>query len=161
MKNRLIRSLFLTVIALYGSNVIAEAQSEKTIHGEYKDWRVLGVSHRLEKKYVRAILGNETAINAARNGKTSPWPDGTIIAKLSWKEQVHASWPNAVVPGEFQGAEAMIKDIKKYPETNGWAFARWEGANLMILDKEKTATCFACHTAVKHADYVFTSPGLQ
>jgi hypothetical protein len=32
---------------------------------------------------LRAILGNDVAINAYREGKL-PFPDGTIIARLAW-----------------------------------------------------------------------------
>ena len=32
---------------------------------------------------LRAILGNDVAIGAAREGKL-PYPDGTIIARLAW-----------------------------------------------------------------------------
>lgn len=137
------------------------ADTAPTEHGEYINWRVLGVSHRLDKKYVRSILGNDTAINAARSGKTSPWPEGTVIAKLSWKEQVHPNWPNAIVPGEFAGAEAMVKDSKKYPETGGWGFGRWEGKNLVMHDKDKANVCFACHMPMQASDYVYTVPHLR
>ena len=139
----------------------APAAAEKPVYGEYRDWRVLGVSHRLDKKFVRAIVGNDMAIDAARSGKTMPWPDGAIIAKLSWKEQTHPNWPQAIVPGEFVGAEAMIKDSKKFPETGGWGFGHWEGNTLVMNDKEKSATCFACHTPMKDHDYVYTAPVLQ
>ena len=161
------KKYLLGIIALWACGGIAAAFAEnpaatvKPVHGAYRDWRVLGVSHRLDKKYVRAILGNDIAINAGRTAKTNPWPDGSIIAKLSWKEHSHERWPQAVIPGEFAGAEAMIKDSKKYPETGGWAFAHWEGGNLVINDQEKTATCFACHTIMKDRDYVFTEPALQ
>ncbi|MDD1638648.1 MAG: cytochrome P460 family protein [Methylococcaceae bacterium] len=50
----------------------APAAVEKPVFGEYKDWRVLGVSHRLDKKFVRAILGNDVAIDASRSGKMTP-----------------------------------------------------------------------------------------
>ncbi len=135
--------------------------TDKPVHGEYKDWRVLGVSHRLDRKFVRAIVGNDIAINAARAGKIQPWPDGTIIAKLSWKEKIHPNWPQAYVPGEFALAEAMVKDSKKYPETGGWGFGRWEGKTLVMNDKEKTAVCFACHMPMKNHDYTYTVPALQ
>jgi hypothetical protein len=158
-----IGGLLLTATALLTFNM-AHAEStpaDKPVYGEYRDWRVLGVSHRLDKKFVRSILGNDIAINAGRAGKTLPWPDGTIFAKLSWKEQVHPKWPQAIVPGEFAGAEAMVKDSKKFAETGGWGFGHWEGKNLVMNDKEKSATCFACHTTVKDNDYVFTAPVLQ
>ena len=139
----------------------AAVNTEKPNHGEYRDWRALSVSHRLDKKLVRVILGNHTAIIAARSGKTNPWPDGTIFAKVGWKEKTHPNWPQAVVPGEFASAEAMVKDSKKYAETGGWGFGHWEGKNLVMNDKEKSAPCFACHLPMKDKDYVYTSPVLQ
>lgn len=163
MSKNTIGGLLLTATALLTLDMAqAEtAPAEKPVYGEYRDWRVLGVSHRLDRKFVRSILGNDIAINAARTGKTLPWPDGTVFAKLSWKEQVHPKWPQAIVPGEFAGAEAMVKDSKKFAETGGWGFGRWEGKTLVMNDKEKSATCFACHTTVKDNDYVFTAPVLQ
>lgn len=161
--NRLAWVPAAVVSILAVTNVQAEGPTaaEKPVYGEYKDWRVLGVSHRLDKKWVRAILGNDEAINAARSGKTTPYPDGAIIAKLSWKEQTHPNWPQAVIPGEFVGAEAMIKDSKKFPETGGWGFGHWEGKSLVMYDKDKSATCFACHTPMKDHDYVYTFPVFQ
>ena len=149
------------VTACLAVTCMGVAQAADVVHGEYKDWRVLGVSHRLDKKFVRSILGNDIAIAAARSGKTAPWPDGSIIAKLSWKEQTHSHWPNAVVPGEFAGAEAMVKDSKKFAETGGWGFGHWEGDKLVMNDKEKSATCFACHSPMKDSDYVYTVPQLR
>jgi hypothetical protein len=32
---------------------------------------------------------------------------------------------------------------------------------LVMNDKEKSATCFACHTPMKDHDYVYTAPVLQ
>ncbi|OAI20565.1 cytochrome P460 [Methylomonas lenta] len=142
----------------------AETSADKPVkpqHGEYKDWLTLSVSHRLDKKLVRSILGNDIAIKAAREGKMKPWPDGTIIAKVGWKEKIDPNWPQAIIPGEFAGAEAMIKDSKKFAETGGWGFGQWVDAKLVMHDKEKSATCFACHTPMKDADYVYTVPVMQ
>ncbi|WP_347985945.1 cytochrome P460 family protein [Methylomonas sp. AM2-LC] len=154
----------IVAISSLASSSLAVAESlptSKTVYGDYIDWRVLSVSHRLDKNYVRSIVGNTVAIHAGRAGKTKPWPDGTVIAKLSWKAQTHPSWPQAIVPGEFAGAEAMVKDSLKYKETGGWGFGRWEGAKLVMNDAQQSATCFACHTTVKNNDYVFTSPAFQ
>jgi len=162
-KNPMVWVLAAVISALTIATADAEtpAAAEKPVYGKYKDWQLLGVSHRLDKKFVRAIVGNDVAIDAARSGKTMPWPDGAIIAKLSWKEQTHPNWPQAIVPGEFVGAEAMVKDSKKFPETGGWGFGRWEGNTLVMNDKEKSATCFACHTPMKDHDYVYTAPVFQ
>ncbi|QPK64617.1 cytochrome P460 family protein [Methylomonas sp. LL1] len=162
MKNNTIVSwLLASAMLMTATQLHAEAQAEKPVHGEYKDWLTLSVSHRLDKKLVRSIVGNDIAIKAARAGNTKPWPDGTIIAKVGWKEKTHPNWPQAVVPGEFAGAEAMVKDSKKFAETGGWGFGHWEGDKLVMNDKEKSATCFACHSPMKDADYVYTVPAMQ
>lgn len=151
----------LTAAAIAMSTTLHAETPAKPVHGEYKDWLTLSISHRLDKNLVRSILGNDIAIKAARAGKTKPWPDGAILAKVGWKEKNHPNWSQAVVPGEFAGAEAMVKDSKKFAETGGWGFGRWEGDKLVMHDKEKSATCFACHTPMKDADYVYTVPALQ
>ncbi|MGY6275476.1 cytochrome P460 family protein [Methylomonas sp. MgM2] len=160
----MISGVFASALLFAPTQIFAEtaaAKAGKPVHGEYKDWLTLSVSHRLEKKLVRVILGNDIAVKAAREGKTKPWPDGTIFAKVGWKEKIHPNWPNAVVPGEFAGAEAMVKDSKKYADTGGWGFGHWEGDKLVMNDKEKSEPCFACHTPMKDADYVYTVPVLQ
>jgi hypothetical protein len=46
----------------------------------YRDWRLISVAHEEGKlNDLRAILGNDVAIQASREGKL-PYPDGTIIA---------------------------------------------------------------------------------
>ncbi len=81
----------------------------------YKDWRVISSSHREDNKTLRVILGNDKAIGAARAGKTNPWPDGTILGKLVWKDASHPQWEKATVPGKFVHAEFMVKDAKNIP----------------------------------------------
>ena len=163
MKKELTRSLWLMLVALTSVPVVqAEpTTAAKVEHGEYRDWRVLGVSLRHDKNSLRAIVGNDKAIEAARAGKTKPWPDGAILAKIKWSERKHPNWEQASVPGEFTAAEAMVKDSKKYAETGGWGFGIWEGKTLKMYDQEKSAACFACHLPMKDNDYVYTLPNLQ
>jgi hypothetical protein len=50
----------------------------------YRDWRVISVAHEAgNNNDLRAILGNDVAIKAYRDGKL-PFPDGTIIVRLAW-----------------------------------------------------------------------------
>ena len=49
----------------------------------YRDWRLISVAHEEGNlNDLRAILGNDIAIKASREGKL-PYPDGTIIARLA------------------------------------------------------------------------------
>lgn len=160
MKKERSRSFWLmAVVLMVGQGVQAEpASAGKAEHGEYRDWRVLGISLRHDKNSLRAILGNDKAIAASRAGKTKPWPDGAVLAKVKWSERKHPNWEQASVPGEFTAAEAMVKDSKKYAETGGWGFGIWEGKTLKMYDQEKSAACFACHLPMKDNDYVYTLP---
>ena len=128
----------------------------------YEDWRVVGVSHRTDNNSLRIILGNDIAIGAARAGQTNPWPDGAILAKIVMKDSAHASWPAAVVPGQFVHAEFMIKESSEYPDTAGWGYARWIGVDQKPYgdDASFVQECHGCHTPMKDNDFVFTKPVL-
>jgi hypothetical protein len=50
----------------------------------YRDWRLISVAHEEGSlNDLRAVLGNDIATKAYREGKL-PFPDGAIIARLAW-----------------------------------------------------------------------------
>jgi hypothetical protein len=153
--------LLVSAFAVSAEETPAKISPDKPVYGDYQNWRLLSISHRLDKQTLRAILGNDTAIDAARKGNTKPWPDGTIITKVAWKEKTHPNWSQAVVPDTLEKAEAMVKDQKKYEKTGGWGFAKWEGNNLTMYDEAKSKECFACHLPMQFNDYVYNAPALQ
>ncbi|WP_459873370.1 cytochrome P460 family protein [Endothiovibrio diazotrophicus] len=130
---------------------------------DYRDWRVISVSHRTDHHSMRAILGNDVAIEAARRGETNPWPDGTILGKVVWKEGVEKDWAAAIAPQEFIHAEFMHKDAKRWAATGGWGYARWVGDGLKPYGKDASfaGECVACHTPVKGRDWVYTTPAVM
>ena len=112
---------------------------------------------------LRAILGNDIAIKAYREGKI-PFPDGAIIAAIHWT-RVPSEGNNKVLNGPFPGTQSfvigsglnvqfMVKDSKKYAATGGWGFADFKDGK--PGDKALHETCFPCHTPAKDRDYVFT-----
>ncbi|HEX9628150.1 MAG TPA: cytochrome P460 family protein [Acidiferrobacterales bacterium] len=130
---------------------------------DYRDWRVISVSHRADNNTLRAIVGNDAAVRAARDGRTNPWPDGAVLGKVVWKQTAGEHWPTAIVPKEFVHAEFMFKDARKWAATGGWGYARWVGTDLKPYGKDDkfAQECVACHTPVKSRDYVFTTPALM
>jgi hypothetical protein len=147
-------------LAVSAKNDLLPAPNGITIPEGYKNWQLIGVSHRTDNNTLRAILGNTTAIQAARSGQTNPWPDGTILAKLVFKDAKHDAWATAIVPGDFVHVEFMIKDSKQYTATGGWGFARWLGMDQRPYGKDANFVqeCFNCHIPVQKNDYVFTKP---
>ena len=151
-----------TVSVLAADSNVAPAPNGISLPEGYKNWRLVAPSYRSDKNHIRAILGNDIAIEAMRAGKTNPWPDGAILAKLAWKNKTDEHFPVATVPGDFMQAEFMVKNAKQYAATGGWGFARWLGMEQKPYGKDTNFVqeCFACHTPVKANDYVFTKPAV-
>jgi hypothetical protein len=118
----------------------------KEIPAGYRDWRLISVAHEEGNlKDIRAILGNDIAINTYRAGKL-PFPEGAIIGRIAWSHV--PSEENNKVFGRKQsfvpGAEPpwylqfMVKDSKKYAATGGWAtrnFIRTANPDLSQISK--------------------------
>ncbi|MEZ5541031.1 MAG: cytochrome P460 family protein [Pseudomonadota bacterium] len=164
MNKKPIGGLFALLLAgaVGAAEAPAPAPNGISLPEGYRDWRVLGVSHRTDNNTLRVILGNDTAVAAARAGQTRPWPDGAILGKLVWKDVTHPAWEKATVPGDFVHAEFMVKDAARYAATGGWGFARWTGLDQAPYGKDAgfVQECFGCHTPVQENDYVFTHPAV-
>jgi cytochrome P460 len=104
-----------------------------TIAPGYRDWKLISVAHEEGNlNDLRAILGNDVAIQASREGRL-PYPDGTIIARIAWSyvpsEENNKVFgrPQSFVPGSPPAwyLQFMVKDSKKYAATGGWGFAQF------------------------------------
>ena len=129
----------------------------------YSDWRLISVAHEEGSlNDIRAILGNDVAVRAYRHDKV-PFPDGTVIARIAWKDV--PSEENNKVFGRAQSFVAgpapewylqfMVKDSKKFAATAGWGFAQFDKDG-KPADEEKLKTCFPCHQPYRAGDFVFT-----
>jgi hypothetical protein len=127
----------------------------------YRDWRLISVAHEAGKlDDLRAILGNDVAIEAYREGKQE-FPDGTIIARLAWgytpseeNNKVFGQAQSFVAGPPKEGVQFMVKDSTKYAATGGWGFAQFNDGK--PADEAVIKTCFPCHEPAKAHDFVFT-----
>ena len=129
----------------------------------YRDWTVISVAHEEgDLNSLGAILGNEAAIKAYRQGKL-PYPDGTIIAALHWRHEPSEENDKifgrrqSFVAGPPTNVQFMVKDSKKYASTGGWGFGHFNGRDAKKPgDAALLKTCFSCHQKAKDSDLVFT-----
>ena len=141
---------------------VAAAIAGGRLPPDYRDWRLISVAREegaLDD--IRAILGNDAAIKAYREG-TRPFPDGTIIVRLAWSYDSSEENNNAfgrrqsfVAGHPKNGVQFMVKDSKKYSATGGWKYAQFDDGK-PLRDAAMLQSCFKCHQAFEDHDYVFT-----
>lgn len=131
----------------------------------YRDWRLVSVAREEgQLDDIRAILGNDAAVDAYRQarGDRPPFRDGTIIARIAWS--CDSSEENNKTFGKKQsfvaghpknGVQFMVKDSEKYASTGGWGYSQFDDGK-PLTDKAMLQSCFDCHGLIKDRDYVFT-----
>ena len=126
----------------------------------YRDWKWISSAHEAGNlNSLGAVLANDVAFNAFRDGKL-PYPDGTIIAALHYRNVPSAEnnkifgQVQSFVPGAPTNVQFMVKDSTKYAATGGWGFGHF--ANGKAGDAALLKTCFPCHEKAKASDLVFT-----
>ena len=111
---------------------------------------------------IRAVLGNDIAIKAYREGNL-PFPEGAIVGRIAWShvpsDENNKSFgrEQSFVAGSATDfyLQFMVKDSKQYAATGGWGYAQFDkdGKPGPESDMKK---CFPCHQAIKDRDFVFT-----
>lgn len=110
-----------------------------TIPDGYRQWEIIAPSQDENTGEIRVILGNSAAMKAYRDG-TLPFPDGSVIAKLSWKRVPFSEFLGAFVPGAVTSIQFMVKDARRYASTGGVGIrpihrpqARYRGIAQVVL----------------------------
>jgi hypothetical protein len=157
-----------TLAGVVASMVRASGQADKgaapifvtKIPPGFRDWTVISVSHEAGNiNSIGAVLGNDVAIKAYREGKL-PFPDGSIVAAIHYA-YVPSEENNKVfgkvqsfVAGPATNVQFEVKDSKKYAATGGWGFGHFNKDGTLGNDA-LMKTCFPCHAKASR-DLVFT-----
>jgi hypothetical protein len=152
---------------MMGSGPAASAMGVEFPTG-FEDWSVIGMARRLDTSQIRVVVGNTTAVDAARAalpGRPASWPEGSVLVDVVRPEATNPEWAGMVGPGAFGAIAVMEKNSTRFADTGNWGYGFWNAA----LDSAgnlgdsttgaDTATCYGCHNSrVPDQDYVFTLP---
>lgn len=128
----------------------------------YENWQDVAVSET--ETSVKAILANPTMIKAYRegipdNGKT--FPEGSKAVKIEWIKKKNSASPYFVeIPDTLKSVSFIEKDLKRFPNTHGWAFAQFEydtGSKTFKPSVTGAECGYTCHTNVAAKDYIYTA----
>ena len=158
-------ALLMAVASAYSPSIddgAGAAIADGRLPPGYRDWRLISVAREEgDLDDIRAILGNDSAIEAYRNN-ARVYPDGTVIARLAWSydssEENDRSFgrKQSYVAGHPKnGVQFMVKDRAKYAATGGWLYAHFDDGK-PLREAAQIRSCFQCHEAVADRDYVFT-----
>ena len=121
---------------------------------DHRGWPMISTAYQAKFDLFEVILGNEIATAAYREEKL-PFPDGTVLVKLSWERVPATTFEGAIVPGRAASVQMMTKDSQRYAATGGWGFGKFIDGR-PVSEAEHQA-CFGCHEAhAKAQDFVFT-----
>lgn len=174
---RTIATLFLLMTGGLVVSVVLAAQSQDRFtltspngiaFAEFKGydaWQLMAPSQTDD--VIKAILGNPAMIAASAAGfpaNGQPVPDGAVMAKVAWSNEDNPLLPGAaMVPGGLRKVQFMIKDARRFPDTDGWGYAdfTWDAAAGTFTavgtgPAWAKASCHQCHTRVRSRDFVFT-----
>ena len=128
----------------------------------YETWQDVAVSQT--EKSLKVISANSEMIDAYRQGVPGDgkhFPDGSKIVKIEWTSKKSSESPYFVmVPDTLKSVSFIEKDTKRFPDTNGWAYAQfaYDAASETFKPNGNDAKCgYACHTTVAAKDYIFTA----
>jgi hypothetical protein len=127
----------------------------------FKKWHFVTARYRKDTGEMRFIYANDIAWKALKKGDVKDYPEGAAFGKVGIATAEDKAFTNSVMPSGAQRYQIMLRQHKKYPETQGWTYAifmndhKVHGAD---SDAEKSAACAACHAIVPDRGYVFSQP---
>ena len=128
----------------------------------YDDWAPVAVSQTpgsLKVISANAVMMKAYKSGRPANGKT--FPEGSRVVKIEWSNKANPASPYPVqVPDKLKTLAFIVKDSKRFLKTNGWAYAKFEydpKTATFKPDGNGSECGYACHTAVKAQDYIFTA----
>ena len=128
----------------------------------YENWQYVAVSQ--VKDGIKVIAANPVMMKAYRSGLPASgktFPDGSKIVKIQWSQKQNTVSPYFVmVPDALMSVSFIEKDLKRFPNTHGWAYAQftYDPATKTFKPSVTGAACgYACHTNVAAQDYIYTA----
>ena len=164
-----VASIFVVSVVAAGQDRFTLTSPNGVAFSEFKGydvWQLVSPSN--VDGGVKAILGNPVMMKAFSEGipaNGQPVPDGAVMAKIEWSSKDNSDLPGAaMVADTLKNVGFMMKDAKRFPETDGWGYAQFNydvvSGAFKPLGSEPgfaKAACHQCHKRfVQQRDFVFT-----
>lgn len=126
-----------------------------------KEWHLVTSRYRKDTGEMRLTWANDIAWKALQE-KSTDYPDGAVFAKIGMMTEDDPDFTSSAVPSGVKRYQFMVRDRKKFPDTQGWGYAIFNGSGKNTSKPEDHAidsrACSACHEMVPQRGYVFSQP---
>lgn len=121
------------------------------------DWKLVTVRYREDSRELRFTYANSLAFKEL-NSLNPRYPEGAAFGKVSFLLDEDSAFPSSKVPSTSRRYQVMLKNSKKYADSDGWGYALFDAEGRLFNEdiKVKTMSCVACHRIVPERDYVFS-----
>lgn len=121
------------------------------------NWRLVTVRFRKDNQELRFTYANNLAWDALVLGKTS-FPNGSAFGKVAYVVQEDKLFPSSLAPLGSRRYQIMVRDEKRYKDTDGWGYALFNSRGETFPENPKQAAlaCAACHRLAQARGYVFS-----
>lgn len=126
-------------------------------YGDFTEkWKLVTVRFREDTREMRFTYANRSAYSALLKG--DKYKDGDIFAKVGLIVGEDSFFPTSVVPSGVRRFQFMVRNEKKFADTDGWGYALFKSDGQLFPGsiKEQAMACAACHRTVKEKQYVFS-----
>lgn len=125
---------------------------------DFRKWQVISTTNRFDNHSIRVVYGNDIAAKAIKENRINPFPEGSTIVKVVWNSIEEKN--GDILPGSLNSVQIMTKDNKRFADSKGWGFAKFNGTALKPYGATPmfNTTCFNCHKIASANDYVFNLP---
>lgn len=125
---------------------------------DYQNWQVISTTNRFDNHSIRVVYGNGIVVKAIKENQTHSLPEGSTIVKVVWNSIEEKN--GDIIPGTLNSVQIMTKDSKRFADSKGWGFAKFNGIKLKPYGNTPlfNTTCFNCHKIASKNDFVFNLP---
>lgn len=160
---------FLTAPAVASASATASFAGRSEMGGlslsSYPDferrWKLVTVRFRRDTGEMRLTYADPKAYKVLMSGKTD-YPDGAVFAKIGMMTHDDPAFVSSAVPSGARRYQLMVREKKKFKDTDGWGYALFDGTGKTFEDDPKiqVTACHACHKIVPERGFVFSQPML-
>ena len=160
MTYRKTTSVFVLFVMLISSLYLwANPEDVISYPAEFRTWNhirsaLVGPASPAYQEYggLHHIYANTKAMEGYRDGK---FPDGSVLVFDLFETKEHQG---TTLEARRKFIDMMVKDSKRFADTGGWGYERYEGDSQTerVLTAQAKTACHNCHATQKNNDYIFS-----